>query len=43
MITPQKESKSTEIVPYKGPQSILDFLIGGTPKKTPQELKEKKK
>jgi hypothetical protein len=42
MLTPQKERKSTALTPYKGPQSTLDFLIGGTPQKTPQQLKVEK-
>ncbi len=40
MITPSKERTSTAITPYKGQQSTLDFLIGGTPQKTPQDIKE---
>jgi hypothetical protein len=39
MMTPQKEPTSTAITPYKERQSIVDFLLGGTPKKTPQQLK----
>jgi hypothetical protein len=42
MLTPQKERKSTALTPYKGQQSTLDFLIGGTPQKTPQQLKVEK-
>ena len=42
MLTPQKERQSTELTPYKGQQSTLDFLIGGTPQKTPQQLKTEK-
>ena len=43
MMTPQKEKESTALTPYKGQQSTLDFLIGGTPQKTPQQLKTEKK
>ena len=43
MLTPQKERKSTALTPYKGQQSTLDFLIGGTPQKTPQQSKQEKK
>jgi hypothetical protein len=39
MMTPSKERQSTAITPYKGPQSTLDFLLGGTPQKTEQQLK----
>jgi hypothetical protein len=42
-MTPQKEKESTALTPYKGQQSTLDFLIGGTPQKTPQQLKTEKK
>ena len=42
MLTPQKERKSTALTPYKGQQSTLDFLIGGTPQKTPQQLRVEK-
>jgi hypothetical protein len=42
MLTPQKERQTTELTPYKGQQSTLDFLIGGTPQKTPQQLKTEK-
>ncbi len=42
MMTPSKEGKSTAITPYKGQQSTLDFLIEGTPQKTPQQLKVEK-
>jgi hypothetical protein len=30
MLTPSKERQTTAITPYKGQQSTLDFLIGGT-------------
>jgi hypothetical protein len=43
MLTPSKERQTTAITPYKGQQSTLDFLIGGTPQKTPQQLKTEKK
>ena len=33
MMTPSKERTSTAITPYKGQQSTLEFLMGGTPKK----------
>ena len=42
MMTPSKERTSTAITPYKGQQSTLDFLIGGTPQKTEQQLKTDK-
>jgi hypothetical protein len=42
MLTPSKERKSTALTPHQGQQSTLDFLIGGTPKKTPQRLKVEK-
>jgi hypothetical protein len=42
MLTPSKERKSTALTPYKGQQSTLDFLIGGTPQKTPQQSKVEK-
>jgi hypothetical protein len=43
MMTPSKERTSTAITPYKGTQSTLEFLIGGTPQKTEQQLKTEKK
>ena len=42
MMTPSKEPTSTAITPYKERQSIVDFLMGGTPQKTPQQLKTEK-
>ena len=42
MLTPSKEGQTTAIIPYKGQQSTLDFLIGGTPQKTSQQLKTEK-
>jgi hypothetical protein len=42
MLTQQKEPKSTALTPYKGKHSTLDFLIGGTPQKTPQQIKVEK-
>ena len=42
MLTPHKEPTSTAIAPYKGNKSFLDLVVGGTPKKTPQESKEEK-
>jgi hypothetical protein len=42
MLTPQKEPTSTAITSYKERQSTLDFLMGETPKKTPQQLKTEK-
>ena len=42
MLTPSKERQTTAITPYKGQQSTLDFLIGGTPQKTSQQLKVEK-
>jgi hypothetical protein len=42
MMTPSKERTSTAITPYKGTQSTLEFLIGGTPQKTEQQLKTEK-
>ena len=43
MMTPQKEKESTALTPYKEQQSTLDFLLGGTPQKTQQQLKTEKK
>jgi hypothetical protein len=42
MMTPSKEPTSNAITPYKERQSIVDFLMGGTPQKTPQQLKTEK-
>ncbi len=42
MMTPSKEPTSNAITPYKERQSIVDFLMGGTPQKTPQQLKLKR-
>ena len=44
MMTPNKDAKSTAIIPYKENKSLLDFAIGGSPAKikTQQEIKEEK-
>ena len=42
MMTPQKEPTSTAITPYKENRSLLDFVMGGTPQKTTQQLKNEK-
>ena len=44
MMTPQKESTSSAIIPYRENRSLLDFAIGGTPQKikTIQDIKEEK-
>ena len=33
MMTPQKESTPSAIIPYRENRSLLDFAIGGTPQK----------
>ena len=43
MMTPSKEGKSTAITPYKGKQSTLEFLMGGTPQKTKPTQEDIKK
>ena len=43
MMTPSKEPTSTAITPYKGQQSTLEFLMGGTPQKTKPTQEDKKK
>lgn len=43
MMTPSKEGKSTAITPYKGQQSTLEFLMGGTPQKTKPTQEDIKK
>jgi len=44
MMTPNKDAKSTAIIPYRENKSLLDFAIGGTPAKikTQQDIKEEK-
>ncbi len=43
MMTPSQEpTTSTAITPYRENISFLDFLIGGTPQKTEQQLKTEK-
>ena len=44
MMTPQKESTSSSIIPYRENRSLLDFAIGGTPQKikTTQDINEEK-
>ena len=44
MMTPNKDAKSTAIIPYRENKSFLDFAIGGSPAKikTQQEIKEEK-
>ena len=43
MMTPSKDTTSTAITPYKGNKSLLDFVVGGTPKKQTREEIEKQK
>ena len=43
MMTPQKETKSTALTPYKEHTSFLDFLLGGKPPKTKEQLETEKK
>ena len=43
MMTPSKERTSTAITPYKGQQSTLEFLMGGTPQKTKPTQEDIKK
>jgi hypothetical protein len=43
MMTPSKEGKSPAITPYKGKQSTLEFLMGGTPQKTKPTQEDIKK
>ena len=42
MLTPSKEPMSTEITPYRENKSMLDFVMGGTPQKTKQQLKQER-
>ena len=44
MMTPQKESTPSAIIPYRENRSLLDFAIGGTPQKikTTQDINEEK-
>ena len=43
MMTPQKVPTSTSITPYRENRSLLDFVMGGTPQKTAEQLKTEKK
>ena len=44
MMTPKKDTTSSEIIPYRENKSFLDFVVGGSPAKTKtqQEIKEEK-
>ena len=36
MMTPKKDTTSSEIIPYRENKSFLDFVVGGSPAKKKQ-------